>query len=222
MPTTPELKITHIEQSQASKEVTANAAFDDLDQAVAAYAPIAIGGTGAYVLTTDESQNRMIELTGVLTGNRTFEVPTDDRVYTIFNNTTGAFTVEVKTTAGTGVIIDQGKHLRVYCDSTDVLPFSETLPHIVLIVSSSGGSATFDFDKSSVIRSTLTENITTLTLSNGKDGQRILLELRQDGTHRSSRHRPPRKSRPTPPLMTWTRRSRPMRPLRSAGRGPMS
>ena len=124
----------------------------------------------------------MIELTGVLTGNRTFEVPTDDRVYTIFNNTTGAFTVEVKTTAGTGVIIDQGKHLRVYCDSTDVLPFSETLPHIVLIVSSSGGSATFDFDKSSVIRSTLTENITTLTLSNGKDGQRILLELRQDGT----------------------------------------
>jgi len=39
----------------------------------------------------------------------------------VFNNTTGAFTVAVKTAAGTGVVVPPGQRAVVYCDGTNVL-----------------------------------------------------------------------------------------------------
>lgn len=123
---TPNLQIDHIIQSQAQKEVTANAAFDDLDQAITEKADIAIGGTGTYTVSLDESRNAISRLTGVLTGNRDYVVPTRDKIYIIDNATTGAYTVTVKTSAGTGVVVEQGFKSIVYCDGTNVVMLSGT------------------------------------------------------------------------------------------------
>lgn len=124
MPTSPNLLIEHIVQSQAQKEVTANEAFDDLERAITEVADVAIGGTGDFTASLDESRIAITRLTGILTGNRNYIVPTRDKMYWIHNATTGAFTVTVKTAAGTGVIIEQGFKALVYCDGTNVVALS--------------------------------------------------------------------------------------------------
>ena len=78
------------------------------------------GGAGTTVLTAAEARNDILEFTGALTGNRTIEVPTMPRVWIVFNNTTGAFTLTVKTAAGTGIAVPQGKRLVLLCDGTNV------------------------------------------------------------------------------------------------------
>jgi hypothetical protein len=39
----------------------------------------------------------------------------------IFNNTTGAYTVTVKTSAGTGIVVGQGKRAILLADGTNVV-----------------------------------------------------------------------------------------------------
>lgn len=81
------------------------------------------GLTGGTITLTDaEVSNAVIALTGTLTSNLVVVVPTTNkRVWSFFNNTTGAFTVTVKTPSGTGVTIAQGKRNSVYTDGTNVL-----------------------------------------------------------------------------------------------------
>jgi len=63
---------------------------------------------GAVTLTATESSSRFITLTGVLASNLTLNFPAELGWWQIINNTTGAFTVTVKPTAGTGILIRQG------------------------------------------------------------------------------------------------------------------
>lgn len=126
MPTTPNLLIDHIVQSQYQKEVTANTGFNRLEQAITEQADIAIAGTGDYTLTDAEMRNAIIKLTGILTGNRNLIVPNRDKLYIVHNGTTGAYTVTVKTSAGSGVVIEQGFKAIVYCDATNVLELTGT------------------------------------------------------------------------------------------------
>jgi hypothetical protein len=120
MAQTTNLLVTKIEASQAQKEVTANNAFDAFDKAVAGALSQAI--TSADVtLTDDQGRNAIITLTGTLTGNRNLIVPTRTKLYLVHNNTSGAFTVTVKTAAGTGVVVPQGEKAFVYCDGTNVV-----------------------------------------------------------------------------------------------------
>lgn len=122
MPTSPNLLIDHIVQSQSQKEVTANTAFNRLEQAVTEEAAVAAGGAaGDTTLTDAEMRNAILRLTGVLTGNRNIIVPNRDKIYIIHNTTTGAFTITVKTLAGSGIVVEQGFKALVYCDGTNVL-----------------------------------------------------------------------------------------------------
>ncbi len=80
-----------------------------------------IAGTGSVTLTAVEAGNGIIELTGALTGNRDVIVPSSPtRPWIIRNATTGAFSVTVKTAAGTGVMVAQGTNAEVFCDGTNV------------------------------------------------------------------------------------------------------
>lgn len=125
MATTPNLLIEHIVQSQAQKEVTANTAFDALEKAITEVSSISVaGGAGDTTLTTSEARAAVIIATGVLTGNRNMVVPTRDKIYIVHNTTTGAFTLTVKTSAGTGVVVEQGFKAIVYCDGTNVVELS--------------------------------------------------------------------------------------------------
>ncbi len=95
-----------------------------------AFVQSAVGGyltkaslTGGTVTLTDaEASNPVIALSGTLTSDLVVVVPTTvNRVWAFFNSTSGAFTVTVKTPAGTGVTIAQGKHNLVYSNGTNIL-----------------------------------------------------------------------------------------------------
>lgn len=79
------------------------------------------GGAGTTVLTQAEAAVEAIEFTGVLTGNRVIEMPNVKRRWHISNKTTGSFTLQVKTNAGTGPFIPQTGKDIVYGDGTDMV-----------------------------------------------------------------------------------------------------
>jgi len=120
MATTTNLLATKIEASQGQKEVTANAAFDVFDKAIAGALSQAIT-TADVTLTDDQARNAIITLTGTLTGNRNLIAPARTKIYAVYNNTSGAFTVTVKTSGGTGVVVPQKGRAVVYCDGTNVV-----------------------------------------------------------------------------------------------------
>lgn len=68
-----------------------------------------VAGSSNIIVTTDEAQNFIMTLTGVLTGNIKYILPAQGGMYFIKNTTTGAFTLTVVNDAsGTGVAIAQG------------------------------------------------------------------------------------------------------------------
>lgn len=79
-----------------------------------------VAGGANVTLSAAESRNTVIMLTGVLTANINVIVPAAGRPWVIANNTTGAFTVTVKTAAGTGVLVPQATAAQLYCDGTNV------------------------------------------------------------------------------------------------------
>lgn len=73
-------------------------------------------------LTAAEAASAVIDLSGTLTANVNVIVPaTPVRVYLVRNQTSGAFTVTVKTAAGTGTAVQQGTSSLVYSDGTNII-----------------------------------------------------------------------------------------------------
>ena len=96
-----------------------------IDAFVNGYLSKSVAGSSDVTLTTAdasataESSNKVIELTGALTGNIKVLVPAKESNYVIFNNTTGSFTLTVAPTGHTsnGVAITQGSHTMIYNQS---------------------------------------------------------------------------------------------------------
>ena len=116
MPTTLNSKIPLPTSEQDSAKVaTYNAAHHEVEKLNTGFLPLAIDGTGDVPLATfgrDQALNRLLKFTGVLTGNRTVKMPVAlgcARHFTVWNATTGAFTLTIITTAGgsTGVVVTQ-------------------------------------------------------------------------------------------------------------------
>jgi hypothetical protein len=80
---------------------------------------------------TSDARNFVIELTGTITGNQIVTVPDGiEKQYVVFNNTSGAFTVQFKTVSGTGptfAATDKG-YKFVYSDGTDVVDVALASP----------------------------------------------------------------------------------------------
>ncbi|MBZ5566557.1 MAG: hypothetical protein LAN64_01770 [Acidobacteriia bacterium] len=123
---TPNLGISHIAASQTSKEVTANAAFDTLDTALTDQLGINCAGSADVTPASTVVNGMVLQLTGLLTGNINLKLPAVKRPYFVRNQTTGTYTITVKTTAGgsTGVIIPQGTVMAIYSDGTNVVQFT--------------------------------------------------------------------------------------------------
>jgi hypothetical protein len=85
------------------------------------YTVIAVGGTGNYTLSGTELNRVSYRFTGVKTGNRSIIVPATVQQYWVDNQTTGAYTFTVKTSAGLGVALATGERAILYSDGTDVL-----------------------------------------------------------------------------------------------------
>jgi len=89
-------------------------------------------------LTLTQYARPLINLTGVLTGNRSLILPPIVGEWTVINGTTGAYTVTVKPAAGTGVPALQGALTRVVGNGTNV--YAENAVTATTAVNQSGGS----------------------------------------------------------------------------------
>lgn len=85
------------------------------------YTSIDVAGTGNYTLTGAELNRISYSFTGTLTGNRSIIVPNTIQQYWVSNNTTGSYTLTVKTATGTGQTVAQGGRNILYCDGTNVI-----------------------------------------------------------------------------------------------------
>ena len=101
-----------------------------LQQAIAGYQTVSIAGgaqTTALAMTNatlSNARNAVIELTGTITGNQVVTVPDGiEKIWTIYNNTTGAFTVQFKTVSGTGYTFGTtDKSTRIfYSNGTNII-----------------------------------------------------------------------------------------------------
>ena len=82
--------------------------------------------------------------TGALTATRDLIVPSIDKPYIVENNTTGGQSIRVKTTAGTGITIPNGKTAMVYADSTNVVSAVSYIPAATIDTATiAAGTATF-------------------------------------------------------------------------------
>jgi hypothetical protein len=106
------------------------------------YTSVSVAGTGNYTLAGAELNRIAYSFTGVLTGNRNVIVPATVQQYWVGNDTTGAYTLEVKTSAGTGVFVSQGERAILFCDGTNVLSASTQGVSLPLTVAQGGTSAT--------------------------------------------------------------------------------
>ena len=97
--------------------------------ATTAFVQSAVGGylikggqTGGTITLTDaEASNPVLGISGALTSNLIVIVPVVvKRLWAVYNATSGAFSVTIKTASGTGVTIAQSKRNLVYTDGTNV------------------------------------------------------------------------------------------------------
>ncbi|MBL8186599.1 MAG: hypothetical protein JNK38_01255 [Acidobacteria bacterium] len=119
--TTTNLQITKPQTGQAQPQVTIATGFDNFDAAIAGRLSKSVAGSSDVTLTATEARNAIHEYTGTLTGNISVIVPAKNKVYLIYNNTSGAFTLTVKTASGTGIAVTQGQRVGLYCDATNVV-----------------------------------------------------------------------------------------------------
>jgi len=118
--------------------VLLNTLIDLIDSSIAGMATVAVTG-GAYSLTAnnsvaDESRMAILKFTGVLASNSVITVPTQSKLYTVWNATSGAYTLTLKTAAGSGVAVAQGKKGMLLCDGTNVLEAFDSLAGNLAIV----------------------------------------------------------------------------------------
>ena len=91
-----------------------------LEQAIARSVSIPTTG-GTTTLTSSQNRFPIIRITGTLLSNAIIQVRTAQMNWIFINGTGGAFTLTVKTAAGTGVLVPQGRAVKLYCDGVNVL-----------------------------------------------------------------------------------------------------
>ena len=106
------------------------------------YTSIAVAGTGNYTLTGTELNRIAYNFTGALTGNRVIIVPATVQQYWVSNATTGAYTLTVRTSAGTGPVVATGARAIFYCDGTNVVDADTSTVSVPISIADGGTGAT--------------------------------------------------------------------------------
>lgn len=98
-----------------------NTLFDLVDKAMAGVLSKSVAGSSDVTLTAAEAVNAIHSYTGTLTGNISVIVPATEKLYLISNATAGAFTLTVKPSGASGIVVTQGQKRWLYCDGTNVV-----------------------------------------------------------------------------------------------------
>lgn len=108
-------------QGQGSHDISVNDFLDQIDKSMDGYLAKSVAGGVNVTLTTTEWNNRIFIFNGLLTANINVIVPITTRLFIAHNNTTGAFTLTIKTLAGTGEMVKQGTRAFLECNGTNVI-----------------------------------------------------------------------------------------------------
>lgn len=96
--------------------------LDALDEAIAGVGSISTAG-GSTTLTKAQARERIQRVTGTLSSNATINVPATTSWYIFLNDTTGAYTVTVQPSGGSGATIAQGTKNLIRSDGSTVTVF---------------------------------------------------------------------------------------------------
>ena len=137
-----------------------------LEQSISGYVTQAITDGADTVITIPNgasgvARNMYIECTGALTANRNLIVPANKKLYFIYNNTTGGFSVTVKVSGQTGIVVPYGAKNVLVSNGTD----------IVLAVNTGNGATGGGADQV-FVENQLVVN-TSYTLSTGKSAMSV-------------------------------------------------
>lgn len=104
------------------------------------YVSIPVGGGGTYTLSGAQLNRIAYRFTGTLTSNRTIVVPDTVQQYWVNNQTTGNFTLGVKTASQViPTLVNQDASAIMYCDGQDVV-LADTSTISVPVAVSQGGT----------------------------------------------------------------------------------
>ena len=105
----------------------ANTNYSIIDQGVNGLLTLSVAGAANVTLTstsgaTNQANNAIYEFTGALTGSITVFVPATTRKFTVYNNTTGAYTLTMAVvgTPGTTYTVIQGQIQPLWSDGTNI------------------------------------------------------------------------------------------------------
>jgi hypothetical protein len=127
---TPNLAIAHIAAAQNQPEVTANDAFDALDDA--SNLPVSFANSDADQTLTQAqlASGVCIKITGAMTANRHVNLPASiGRLFLFINGTTGGFSLIVQVTGAPGATVTVADSLgpvALYSDGTNVTQLTAT------------------------------------------------------------------------------------------------
>jgi len=105
---------------------------------------IDISGSGDYTLSVSELNKTAYIFTGTLTGDRDVIVPTTIQQYWVSNQTSGSYTLGIRTAgqASPGVTVANAARAILYCDGTDVVDADTATIGIPVTVPQGGTGAT--------------------------------------------------------------------------------
>jgi hypothetical protein len=117
-----------------------NYVFNRVDSSVRGYVDVDVAGSANVTLTSnnsttntddsstdDQVHNAILEFTGALTGNINVFTDAVESKYTVFNNTSGSYSLTFAPTGGTGVELTQGTKTFVYTDGTTMVDIMANL-----------------------------------------------------------------------------------------------
>jgi hypothetical protein len=179
-----------------------------IENAIAKRADIPTTGGTTTLSDTEYADNQArcsaLDFSGSLASNAIIIVPNRSKSWIVRNQCTGGFTLTVKTSAGSGVVVSQGQTVTLWCDGTNVTSVSGDAATLGGVASASfarrdaynsftsGESHTFHAltDGATVtIDAAIGVNFNlsiggnrTVALSNPTDGSEVVLFVTQDGT----------------------------------------
>ncbi len=125
---TPSLRLTLPvtgENSSTWGDLVNTGITDLVDSSIAGYAAITMTDAN-YTLTSvngaaDDARKMMLNMSGTLSAPRNVICPTASKLYFIKNATAGGFAITLKTSAGSGISVPNGRSTVLICNGTDVI-----------------------------------------------------------------------------------------------------
>lgn len=133
-----------------------------IEDAIAGVASITMTDAN-YTLTTangaaDQARQAVLIMSGTLSTTRDVICPAKQKTYIIKNSTTGGQSIVLKTSAGTGVTVPNGRTMIVFCDGTNVVTGVDALTSLSVAGTATVGGA-------NVVTVSATQTLTNKTLT---------------------------------------------------------